>query len=165
MHIHRTKGFIKKGQKLSEDEKKTAGMKKQFRNVILAFARGIGLMHKEKIQAYRANTIRSSEFRYKVIACLFVDCFYPEGVIDPIPNVFNLMTKFHADMDPAKTQTILACLDFIDEDATVQITDEDIMQQLQLGDRSENEDVKLLTTKDVIKLINDTTKNSSNYNK
>jgi hypothetical protein len=89
MQIHTSKGYIKKGMTLTQEQKFNASVKKDFRNGVLAFARGIGLFHKQKGKAYTAKAIDSSEFRYKMIACLYIDCFYPEGGntnTNPKPN-------------------------------------------------------------------------------
>ncbi len=76
-----------------------------------------------------------------------------------------MITKLNEEEDPEKTQTLIACLDFLEQDATVRITDNSVRKQLDLVERGANEEVGLLTTKDVIQIILDTTKSSSDYSR
>ena len=161
MQLKKKKVWLDKGSVLSAEQKIAGAVVKDFRKLVFSFARSIGLLHSETLTAYTANSVTSYEFRYKIIACLFIECFYPDGVIDPIPSVIDLMRHHHGDVDPEKTQTLVACLTFLNDPDLVEISNAETRQQLDLD--GENADVVLLTTSDVINMIVDTVRSAVDY--
>ena len=161
MQLNKKKVWLDKGSVLTENQKLAMSVVKDFRKLVFSFARRIGLLHRETLKAYTANSVTSYEFRYKIIACLFIECFYPDGVIDPIPSVIDLMRHHHGDVDPEKTQTLVRCLTFLNEPDLVEISNAETRQQLDLD--GENADVVLLTTSDVNSMIVDTVRSAVDY--